>query len=531
MFTDNLQVDEESYKRLLGNISDYAIFMIDLDGHVISWNKFAEQIHGYSESEILGQPVSVFYKAQAVLENVPDSDLQRIKEVGQFEKEEWRVRKDGSAFWANVIFSTLKGPGGEMLGFCQVIRDMTRRLKTDEEIDYLNKNLQAQLQKSRSEISDYKHALDESCIVAITNQKGIITHVNKNFFKISKYSEEELIGEDHRIINSGFHSKDYIRDIWVTIANGRIWRGELKNKTKDGSFYWVDTTIVPFLNEAGKPYQYLAIRSDITQRKLAEEKIISINEDLEKKIRERTLELSEALEQAKELNELKSRFITLASHEFRTPLSAILSSVSLVDHYLAPEDKEKRDKHIDRIKSSVRNLTGILDNFLSLEKLEQGKIETQSSSFEMCEFIRDAIDEIDGMVKKKNLKVNFNYLDSIPLQQDKKILRNVLLNLLTNAVKYSHEGGEIFIEIGLESSRVSVSVRDQGIGIPVDCQKDLFGKFYRASNAFNIQGTGLGLNIVKKYVELLYGCISFSSIENVGSTFTVDFPLIRDEKA
>ena len=529
MIKKHLEIDGESYKRLIESVKDYAIFMFDRQGCVISWNKGAELIQGYKEDEILGGPISMFYTSEDILNGIPESDLNKVKELKQFEKEGWRVRKDGSVFWANIIFSTLTDLTGEILGFSSVVRDLTRRLKADEEIDRLNKELNEQLQRSRSEISDYKHALDESCIVAITNQKGMITHVNRNFCKISKYSEEELIGEDHRIINSGFHPKEYIRDLWVTIANGRIWRGELKNKAKDGSFYWVDTTIVPFLNESGKPYQYLAIRSDITQRKLAEEKIISINEDLEKKIKERTLELTEALEQAKELNEMKSRFITLASHEFRTPLSAILSSVSLIEHYVAEEHEEKRNKHVERIKSSVRNLTGILDNFLSLEKLEQGKMETKSSSFELCEFIRDAIDEIDGMIKKKNQRVNFEYTDSIEIHQDKKILRNVLLNLLSNAVKYSHEGKVIYVEIEVKEPNVSISIRDEGIGIPLECQKDLFSKFFRAGNASNIQGTGLGLNIVKKYVELLDGSIWFSSKENEGSTFTIQFPHFKEE--
>ncbi|MGZ8537165.1 MAG: PAS domain-containing sensor histidine kinase [Flavisolibacter sp.] len=531
MVKESLQIDKESYRRLIESVKDYAIFMIDRKGYVISWNKSAEQIEGYTEDEILGRPVSIFYTAEDITNGEPESDLKKVVELKQFEKEGWRVRKDGSVFWANIVFSTITDHNGELLGFSNAVRDMTRRLKADEEIDRLNKELRTQLQKSRSEISDYKHALDESCIVAITNQKGIITHVNRNFCKISKYSEEELIGEDHRIINSGFHPKEFIRDIWVTITNGRIWRGELKNKAKDGSYYWVDTTIVPFLNEEGKPFQYLAIRSDITQRKLAEENIININEGLEKKIKERTLELTEALEQAKELNEMKSRFITLASHEFRTPLSAILSSISLIDHYLTPEHEEKRNKHVERIKASVRNLTGILDNFLSLERLEQGNLETRCTGFELCEFINDAIDEIDGMVKKKNQKINFDYGNSIEIHQDKKILRNVLLNLLSNAVKYSHEGKEIYIDLDVKDPIISISIRDEGIGIPQEAQKDMFSKFFRAGNVSNIQGTGLGLNIVKKYVELLDGNIYFISKENEGSTFTVQFPQFKDENA
>ncbi len=392
----------------------------------------------------------------------------------------------------------------------------------------LNTELEKKLHLSQVEISDYKHALDVSCIVAITDQKGIIHHVNENFCSISKYSREELIGQDHRIINSAYHPKEFIRNLWVTIARGQVWRGELKNKAKDGTYYWVDTTIVPFLDENGKPYQYLAIRSDITQRKLAEEQLVQSNEELENKVVERTLELTHALEREKELNEMKSRFVSMASHEFRTPLSAILSSISLVEHYLTLEQAEKRQKHVDRIKASVKNLTSLLDDFLSLEKLEQGKVETHTSDFDLAELLEDVVEEMDGMLKKKYQTVKIDFQGEKMVHQDKKILRNIFLNLVSNAVKYSGEWKEILVTAIVKNKQVSISVRDQGIGIPEEAQKHLFGKFFRAGNATNIQGTGLGLNIVKRYVELLDGNISFSSKENQGSTFTVDFPAYKE---
>jgi PAS domain S-box-containing protein len=368
------QADLRSYTLLLESVKDHAIIILDAEGYVQEWSRGAHLVKGYTAKEIVGKHFSMLYTDAEVKAGLPQKNLERTKEEGRFETEGWRVRKDGSVYWANIVFTALKNDTGDIIGFGKVIHDLTRQRKTEEQIKELNKELESRLQQSQTEVSDYKHALDESAIVAITDQKGIIKHVNDNFCKISKYSKEELTGQDHRIINSGYHSKEFIRNIWVTIANGRIWRGELRNRAKDGTIYWVDTTIVPFLNEQGKPYQYLAIRSDITQRKLAEEKLLKINEELEIKVKERTLELTHALEREKELNEMKSRFVSIASHEFRTPLSAILSSTSLVEHYTKPDQEEKRKKHVDRIKSSVRNLTSILDDFLSLEKLEQGKV-------------------------------------------------------------------------------------------------------------------------------------------------------------
>ncbi|HEX2607087.1 MAG TPA: PAS domain S-box protein [Flavisolibacter sp.] len=428
--------------------------------------------------------------------------------------------QDGSSVWFDLRLQPVKE------GVLIFSADIT----AEKELEALQiqADLERRLLESQTETSDYKHALDESCIVAITDQKGTITHVNANFCRISGYSKAELLGQDHQIINSGYHPASFIRELWVTIAHGKIWRGELRNKAKDGSYYWVDTTIVPFLNEKGKPYQYLAIRNDITARKQAEEELVKSNEQLETKVQERTLELTQALEREKELSDMKSRFVSMASHEFRTPLSAILSSTSLVEHYLQPEQTEKRTKHLDRIRSSVKNLTNILDEFLSLEKLEQGKVETHATTFDLKESIQDAIEDMEGMSKRRRQTILFQYEGEELISQDKKILKNVLLNLLSNAIKYSPDEKAIKINVQVDPASVRISIRDEGIGIPKEAQQHLFEKFYRANNAVNIQGTGLGLNIVKRYMELLKGSIHFESEEGQGTVFHLLMPRYRD---
>ena len=520
-------------------------------------------------------------------------------------------------------------------------------LKSEGIIIKLNEGLEqkitdrtAQLEDIYRDISDYRFALDESSIVAVTSHKGIILHVNDNFCKISKYTKKELIGQDHRIINSGYHSKEFIRELWETIANGKIWKGEMKNKAKDGTIYWVDTTIVPFLNEHGKPYKYLAIRSDITQRKNSLEELeasedqyrdlfenslvamyitdpktrktiytnemgvaffgykskedfienynssahfvdssdiekmrqdivekgeanhnqvkmkkldgtyiwvklfskknakknsvqtvllditerIHFQEELEKKVNERTLELTNSLEREKEMNEMKSRFVSMASHEFRTPLSTILSSASLIEQYKESEQQDKRLKHINRINSSVRDLTEILNDFLSLGQLEKGIIVAENNLFNLPEFIKELAEEMNGDIRKKNLRINFYHDGEAIIEQSKKILKNVLANLLSNAIKYSPKEKEINLISSVINNKVSVTVKDYGIGIPEEEQKHLFTEFYRARNVENIQGTGLGLIIAKKYVELLGGNISFISKPNEGTMFTIQFP-------
>lgn len=401
-----------------------------------------------------------------------------------------------------------------------------------------NKKAEQALSESVREVTDYKFALEESSIVAITDQKGIITYANDNFCKISKYSREELLGHDHRIINSGHHSKEFIRNLWVTIANGKIWKGELKNRAKDGSFYWVDTTIVPFLNEAGKPYQYVSIRADITDRKLAEAQILSMNEELEKKVEDRTLmlretlmqletsknELSESLEKEKELSELKTRFVSTVSHEFRTPLATILSSAALLGKYQKTEEQAKREKHIGRIKEGVLHLNTMLEDLLSLGKLEEGLIEAQYDLLDCDAFMESFLSEMKELtLPGQNIiykRTGFN-----EVLNDKRLLKNILLNLVSNAIKFSPENSTIEINWDISADNLTLSVKDSGIGISAEDQQHLFERFFRARNAQNIQGTGLGLHIVTKYIELLQGKIEVESVINKGTKFIITIPI------
>jgi signal transduction histidine kinase len=214
--------------------------------------------------------------------------------------------------------------------------------------------------------------------------------------------------------------------------------------------------------------------------------------------------------------------VSFASHEFRTPLTTILSSISLVEIYLNQAPSEKTTKHIERIKSSIKHLTDILNDFLSLDKLEQGKIEIENQEQDLKELIDETVEDIK-QIMKAGQQVHFNHTGPAEIFHDSKILRNVLINLLSNAIKYSPEGNAVYIESEVSNGLVTIHVKDSGIGIPEDEQKHLFQKFYRASNASSMQGTGLGLNIVQRYVELMGGQIGFTSKSGVGTVFTVQF--------
>ena len=253
--------------------------------------------------------------------------------------------------------------------------------------------------------------------------------------------------------------------------------------------------------------------------------IEKLNEELELKVEQRTQELSDALSKERELSDLKSRFVSMASHEFRTPLSTILSSVSLIAKYTQTDDQDKRDKHIMRIRSSVNNLTDILNEFLSLGKIEEGKIQQHVSEFNLKEQLQLIIQEIQPILKKGQA-INYDHNGGVHVKMDISLLRNIMINLISNAIKFSSDGASIWAESEMDGSgTLTIRVKDHGLGIPEEDHKHLFERFFRGKNVTNIQGTGLGLHIVSKYVELMGGRIEVDSELNKGTTFTLKFTL------
>ena len=251
-----LRESEEIFRLLVEGVKDYAIFMLDPDGRVASWNEGVERIQGYEAEEIVGRHFSVFYTEEDLEEGLPQQHLDIAAAEGRLEEEGLRVRKGGSRFWADVVIAALTDEAGNLRGFSKVVRDVTWRKESERA-----------LRRSLKELADMKFALDESAIVIMIDQGGKISYVNDKFCEISRYPREELLGQEHRILNSDYHPKVFTDDLWSTISRGMIWKGELRDRAKDGTIYWVDATVVPFLDESGKPSRYVAICNDITWRK------------------------------------------------------------------------------------------------------------------------------------------------------------------------------------------------------------------------------------------------------------------------
>jgi PAS domain S-box-containing protein len=391
--------------------------------------------------------------------------------------------------------------------------------------------------------------------IIMVDQQGKILLANPISEQMFGYEKDSLIGlvvedllpEQMRSRHVGYRKNFTSHPEPRPMGMGR----DLIAKRKDGSQFPVAVSLSYTLVD--NEVLVMAFISDITERKKAEEAIKRSEEqllvyasELEKKVQSRTEDLNstitalekevqvrkkaeeearKALDKERELNELKSKFVSIASHEFRTPLSSVMSSASLINQYIDRNEIEKVHKHVLRIKSSVNHLTSILNDFLSLGKLEEGKIDVKKESIHILEFLKEIKEEITPTLKTgQSIKINCN--PSIEqVKSDVRILRNILFNLISNASKYSNDNKSITIECFPDPNGVGFAIRDEGIGIPLEDQKHMFDRFFRASNAGNVQGTGLGLNIVKRYVDLLDGSISFQSQFGKGSIFTVMIPI------
>lgn len=395
-------------------------------------------------------------------------------------------------------------------------------------------------------------AVSEGVVVVDSNQ--VIIATNQSADVMFGYDEGELINQNlsilipqnyhhsHKAHVSGFMDKNEKRRMGI----GR----DIFGQHKDGSKFPVEAGLNPF--EFDNERYIMAIVIDISLRKEQEAKILELNAHLEEKVKERTAELSHsvdalknvnqaleaenrkrikaeqktkvALKKEKELNELKTRFLSLVSHEFKTPLSGILTSTILLAKYQLTEQQLNRDKHLKTITNKVYYLNNILNDFLSIEKFETGNIQYKCSEFIISKVVNEVVYNANMLLKEGQEIIYPEDIEDLSLYQDEKTIELALSNLLNNAIKYSKENTDINIVIKQDNENTSFTIIDRGIGIPEKEQKNIFNRYFRAENALNVQGTGIGLNIVKSHIENLGGSISFQSAEQIGSTFTFIVP-------
>jgi PAS domain S-box-containing protein len=363
-----------------------------------------------------------------------------------------------------------------------------------------------ELEDALGDLKNQKFALDQHAIVSTANVRGDITYANQRFCEISKYELSELLGQNHRILNSGEHQPVLFKEMWQTITQGGVWHGQVKNRAKDGSHYWVDATIVPFLNERGKPYEYISIRTDISAQKALEADLI------------RAKEVAESASKA------KSQFLAAMSHEIRTPMNGIIGMTDLtLDSNLDPEQRE----YLGIVKHSAEHLLVILNDILDFSKIEAGHLELEVEVFSLRETLDTVLRPLSLSAANKHLALRWAVADSVPdsVAGDQVRLRQVLFNLVNNALKFTKDG-QVSVDLLLENSRekqieLRAVVADTGIGIPLEKLEHIFDPFSQAdaSTTRKYGGTGLGLAICRRVVELMGGRIWAESQPGEGSQF------------
>jgi len=470
------------------NSSSDVICIIDINGHFKYVNNSFIEMSGYLESNLLLKTFFDFLD--------PKETVEVLKKIASLSKDNEEISFDSKYFNRDKLHKTISWK------MVYIEQDVTL-LAIGK--DHTEENILVK------EIENIKMALDESAIVAITNQKGKITYVNDKFCQISKFSREELIGKDHKIINSGYHPKEFIKNLWQTIASGEIWKGEVKNSAKDGSYYWVDTTIVPFFNDKGKPIQYIAIRADITEKKKVEADLIAA-----KKIAENSVKI-------------KEEFLRNMSHEIRTPMNSIIGFTDLLlETKLNPDQNE----FLGRIKKSSSTLLVLTNDILDSSKLESGKLIFESIDFDLIELIDQVIKMIEHKAKKKGIELSLFIDSKCPryINGDPTRLNQVLLNLINNSVKFTEEGEvNMYVKHKIEnddSINIIFKIEDTGIGMSEKAQKIIFERFTqaRSDTTRKYGGSGLGLAIVKMIVDQRKGEIHLDSTLGKGTTFTITIP-------
>jgi PAS domain S-box-containing protein len=400
--------------------------------------------------------------------------------------------------------------------------ELIRRLVASEtERAESEQTLRAALKEAR----DVKAALDEHSIVAITDAKGRITHVNDKFCHISQYNEAELIGQDHRIINSGHHPKSFFTELWATIRSGQVWRGEIRNRAKDGSHYWVDTTIFPFVDANGKPVQYVAIRTDITARKEDEVALKRFASDLAEKNKElETIVYTVSHDLRSPLVNVQGfgQQLTRACEQMTTALAtAKEEGVGVPVEKLARPLEVRVPQSLRFINAGVNKMEMLLAGLLRYSRLGRvtlniAPIDMNALVQEVIEASRFQLDEVDAAVAVEDLP---------PCRGDREQVNQVFANLVDNAVKYRDASRRLQINISgcPQGGRVTYTVADNGIGIPADHQPKIFEIFHRLDPDLTT-GEGLGLTISQRVLERQNGRISVESEEGVGSVFSVTLP-------
>ncbi|HAS45165.1 MAG TPA: hypothetical protein DCS93_32075 [Microscillaceae bacterium] len=493
-FQKNITHDRLSF--VVKHINDFVV-ITDEFGKIEWVNDSFSRVTGYQLAEIKGQAMVQVLQGKGTNLASVQKITQSMKDNVLLEEELLSTRKDGIDFWNRLSVRVMYDTTAHKKKYLSIHTDITEYKAHEKYLSQLINELQHQ-----------QFAIDQAALITITDREGYITHANEAFCRVSKFEEPELIGQKLSIINSGYHPRSFFQEMWRTVRKGKLWRGEIHNKAKDGSYYWVDVTIVPFLykDEGHDPYKYLFIRFDITERKNAEQQLIV------------------AKEKAEEANTLKSNFLANMSHEIRTPLNGILGIVQLIE---MESENESMQHYASLIRQSGNRLLNTINGILDLSRIEANRLDVSIEKVDITLLVKSLVESLEVLAINRDIYLNIEFeLDSNEAYIDPSLLEQVLNNLLGNAIKFTEKGG-VTLRIKDKNKRLTIEVIDTGIGIEERYLDEIFEPFKQESSGIErrFQGNGLGLAISKRIVELLGGEIKVQSSKNIGSCFTVILPV------
>lgn len=474
---DNVEVDY--YRLLVEQVKEYAIFLITPDGFVASWNTGAERITGYSCEEILGKHVSILNEPTESLTERTRQELETAYSRGRYEDYGWRMRKDGTRFWANEILTPLYSKSQEFIGFSKVIRDLTERKRAEES-----------LLRSREEFRTLANSLPH--VVWTADSNGFVTYWNQSFYKYTGLTESEI----HNItVPDTVHPDDVskLRGLWREAVNtGSEFEAEFRLKNRSGEYRWHVGRAVPLKNSRGQVLKWIGASFDIHERKLSAEK--------------------------------KDEFIGIAGHELRTPLTSIKAYAQLIERSLDKNDIATAKEFVRKAYTFIDKLNNLIAELLDISRIQRGTLPLELRTISIDDLVKECVESYQLTTKTHRIVVEGRARAMV--RCDRPRLEQVITNYLSNAVKYSPEKDIVYVRLERKDKYVRVSVKDEGIGIPKDQLKSVFNKFYRAENMnSSIHGLGLGLYISAEIIRLHGGMVGVMSEEGKGSEFWFILPV------
>jgi PAS domain S-box-containing protein len=535
----------ELHRLLVESVEDYAIFALDPQGYILSWNAGAQRFKGYTADEIIGKHFSIFYPRELVAEGFPEFELRTAANTGRFEDEGWRIRKDGTRFWANVVITSLRDKEtGRLLGFAKVTRDLTERREAEEALRESEERFRLMVEGVR----DYA--------IFMLDPSGNVATWNEGAERINGYRPKEIIGQHF----SKFYPQEDVdagkpaRELEIAARTGK-YEEEGWRVRKNGEVFWASVLITALRNKSGELVGFGKVTRDLSERRASEERALAdarrvaaeeaarreaeireeelraLAESLSKQthaLEARTREAEEARQRADEANRAKSQFLAAMSHELRTPLNAIAGYADLLALGLAGPVTPQQREQLDRIKRSQEHLLGIINDLLNFSRIEAGQLQYDIAAIPLRDVVSAVILMITPQARGKGLKFKDQGCppDAIAWADRAKV-EQIVLNLVSNAVKFTEAGGTITLSCETaEADHVVLVVRDTGSGIPADKLDAIFEPFVQVGRTLtNVrEGAGLGLAISRDLARAMGGDITVRSTMSVGSEFRLILP-------